>query len=119
MYAAEAERAMASLRVKAMETTPITGQNLRRSSEDTQATESEKDEVLQGTLEPIKTARTRQRATSRATDPQRLLRTTSRAESLGEAAAYEASPYDIDRVNTHASVAGLDLKKVLTNRSRT
>ncbi|KAJ9663332.1 hypothetical protein H2198_000849 [Neophaeococcomyces mojaviensis] len=117
VYAAEAEKAMATLRAKAVQTTTPATEAWRRSSDATQDTETTGGKEVSGTHEPIKTLRTLNRMASNASDPQRLLRTTSRAESMGEAAAYEASPYDIDRVNTHASVAGVDLKKVLTNKS--
>lgn len=118
VYAAEADRAMAALREKAArsddESTEITRMPsvLSEHSESTDATAPEKIIV-----EPIKTGG-RKRAESGVADPQRLLRTTSRASTAGEATAYEASPYDIDRVNTNASVAGVDLKRVWTNKSQ-
>lgn len=118
VYASEAEKAMAALRTKAAQTESQTPEPSRHtsvaSSSDSDSTAAEKV-----TMEPIKAARTRRvQSNASATDPNRLLKTTSRAESLGEAAAYEANPYDIDRVNTNASVAGVDLSRVLTNKSR-
>lgn len=114
VYASQAEMAMKSLRAKAAQ--PVQEHSSRLSSiadtDDTDASVLEK-----GAHEAIRTKPGLHRAISNASDPQRLLRTTSRAESLGEAAAYEASPYDIDRVNTHASVAGVHLKRVITGRS--
>lgn len=116
VYAAEAEKAMAILRNKAGQQ-PVP----RRPSSETLGTE-ETDTTAQtekGGVEPIKVPKTTQdRVSADIEDPQRLLRTTSRAESTGEAAAYEASPYDIDRVNTNASVAGVDLKRIRTNASQ-
>lgn len=116
VYASEAERAMKTLRMKAAQPTEEPSTRLSSvvdTDDDTDASVAEK-----GTHEAIRTTKSGvQRAISNASDPQRLLRTTSRAESLGEAAAYEASPYDIDRVNTHASVAGVDLRRVITGKS--
>lgn len=118
VYASEAEKAMAALRIKAAqpeEDTPTRLSSITETDDNTDASIPEK-----GTYEAIRAVKpSMKRTISNASDPQRLLRTTSRAESLGEAAAYEASPYDIDRVNTHASVAGVDLKRVITNRSIT
>lgn len=116
VYAAEAEKAMATLRAKAGQQ-PIPG---RPSSEtlDSEGTDTTA-QTEKHAVEPIKSPKaTYNRASTDAEDPQRLLRTTSRAETLGEAAAYEASPYDIDRVNTNASVAGVDLKRIRTNASQ-
>ena len=117
VYSSEAEKAMFALRAKAAQAPqedPIRGRSSMASSEGTETTVT----TEKGEVEAIKTPASRQRrAASTASDPQRLLRTTSRAESLGEAAAYEASPYDIDRINTNASVAGVDLKRIITNKS--
>lgn len=117
VYASEAEKTMATLRTRAAQPEvesdgPSRLQSIgSEKSEETDTTASEPH-----THESIKSPG-RLRATSTAADPARLLRTTSRAESMGEASAYEANPYDIDRVNTNASVAGVDLKRVWTNKS--
>lgn len=115
VYAAEAEKAMDALRLKAAkptESTTTRGSSDAPSEDSTDVSIEEK-----GTLEPIRTKASMKKCISNASDPQRLLRTTSRAESLGEATPYEASPYDIDRINTQASVAGIDLKRVISGRS--
>jgi len=121
VYASEAEKAMAALRSKAAQNEIQSVQTSRAHSVDSEnsgrrgSTATEPD-----TYEPIR-IRSRGQATSAVADPARLLRTTSRAESMGEAVPYEANPYDIDRVNTTTSVAGIenfDLRKVLTNRSQ-
>ena len=118
VYASEAEKAMAALRSKAVQTQVEVEQPSRLQSVTSEKTEdTDTTATASGTHEPIKSSG-RTRATSSATDPARLLRTTSRAESLGEASVYEANPYDIDRVNTNASVAGVDLKRVWTNKSQ-
>ncbi|KAK5081288.1 hypothetical protein LTR05_008082 [Lithohypha guttulata] len=120
VYASEAERAMSSLRAKAAQGPPVstvTRASLETLSSEETSTIAPTDE--KSIVEPIKApATTRQYVAGDASDPQRLLRTTSRAESLGEAAVYEASPYDIDRVNTNASVAGVDLRRIRTNASQ-
>ncbi|KAK5070489.1 hypothetical protein LTR64_000160 [Lithohypha guttulata] len=120
VYASEAERAMSSLRAKAAQgpsVSTVTRASLETLSSEETSTIAPTDE--KSIVEPIKApATTRQHVAGDASDPQRLLRTTSRAESLGEAAAYEASPYDIDRVNTNASVAGVDLRRIRTNASQ-
>lgn len=115
VYAAESEKAMAALRSQAI---PAISES-RRTSDSDSSDQTDSTAAEKMVVEPIKTGR-RTRATSNASvhDPQKLLRTTSRAETLGEAAAYEANPYDIDRVNTNASVAGVDLKRVWTNKSQ-
>lgn len=119
VYAAESEKAMAAMRKQAAQAQAGTKvQTIRTSTESSRSQTTDATTVDKFDVEPIKASKSGHRSTpSNAVDPQRLLRTTSRAETLGEAAAYEASPYDIDRVNTNASVAGVDLKRVKTNRS--
>ncbi|KAK5942689.1 hypothetical protein PMZ80_005255 [Knufia obscura] len=118
VYASEAEKAMAALRTKAAQTDTESEQPSRLHSIDSEKTDGSGTTATEpGKHEPIKSSG-RARATSTAADPARLMKTTSRAESMGEAAAYEANPYDIDRVNTNASVAGVDLKRVWTNKSQ-
>lgn len=114
VYASQAEKAIQSLRAKAALPTEDT---LTQLSSDDESDDTDSSVVEKGAHEAIRTKAGVKEELNGASDPQRLLRTTSRAESLGEAAAYEASPYDIDRVNTHASVAGVDLKRVMTARS--
>lgn len=119
-YASEAERAMAALRNRAAQTEVDSEQPSRLESVGSDKSEGTDTTATEpGTYEPMRTT-SRARAPSTVADPARLLRTTSRAESLGEAVPYEANPYDIDRVNTNASVTGiqLDLKRVWTNRSQ-
>lgn len=121
VYAVEAEKAMAAMRSKAVvKAQPESEISTARTSTDSSRSQTtDATTVEKGDLEPIKSRSAGHRPmASTASDPQRLLRTVSRAESLGEAAAYEASPYDIDRVNTNASVAGVDLKRVKTNKSQ-
>lgn len=120
VYASEAEKAMAALRIKAAQTGMDSEQPSRLQSVDSETSdETETTATEPGTYKAMRTT-SRARAPSNVADPARLLRTTSRAESLGEAVAYEANPYDIDRVNTNASVTGiqLDLKRVWTNKSQ-
>lgn len=121
VYATEAEKAMEALRAKAgVKVQPDSEPSTARASTDSSRSQTTDATTIEtGGVEPIKSAKSGHRTIpSTASDPQKLLRTTSRAESLGEAAAYEASPYDIDRVNTNASVAGVDLKRVKTNKSQ-
>ena len=48
-----------------------------------------------------------EKAEKEATNPLDLTRERSRTEAVDAASVYEASPYDIDRVNTKNSVSGV------------
>lgn len=120
LYAAQAEAVMNQLRAN--------NANAARPSEaavraDLSRTTTEGSNVGTETaskdadLESLRAPPTRH-STSDAVDRSQLARTRSRAESISEAARYDASPYDIDRIYTSTSVAGLDLTRTKTNRSQ-
>lgn len=109
VYASESEKVMNEIRARAAapqesnetEGSITTGNN---STDGSDMTEKE-----EGPFEPIKT-----RASSRRSS---LAPIRSRAESNADAAEYESNPYDVDRVNTTSSFAGLDLHKVRSHVS--
>ncbi|KIV89027.1 hypothetical protein PV10_08645 [Exophiala mesophila] len=119
LYSAQAEAVMNQLRAKngnairqaEAEETP----DLSRTT--TGGSNVGADGVLQDTDgESLKSRATRHSTSDTITRTQ-LARTRSRAESIPEAAQYNASPYNIDRVYTSTSVAGLELTRTKTNRS--
>lgn len=118
VYAAQAEAAMAELRAKAAraaegEAEGVTGTPPESSSTaDESDVEKQEGEGAAPRFEPI-----RQTRTNASVDRASLNRTKSRAGSISEAADYNFSPYDIDRVNTAPSITGLDLTRTRTNRS--
>ncbi|KIW31614.1 uncharacterized protein PV07_03241 [Cladophialophora immunda] len=113
VYAAQAEAIMTELRAKAAranEALESEEESIRRSSR----TDSESGQDLaasEAKFEPIKTRK------SFASEVGSLTRVRSKTGSVSEAANYNASPFDIDRVNTSTSLAGLDLTRTRTNRS--
>ncbi|KIW13421.1 hypothetical protein PV08_08609 [Exophiala spinifera] len=108
VYAARAEAAMDELRAKAAQTTSTGGLASSVPSEEGAAEEQAAEPKSR--FEPI-------RSSTDQVDRASLTRTKSQAGSISEAANYNASPYDIDRVNTSTSIAGLDLSKTRTNPS--
>ncbi|OCT52285.1 putative MFS-type transporter [Cladophialophora carrionii] len=118
VYAAQSEAVMAQLRAKAVASNAQpseTEEKPSRGSTSDDSTDSEKDlEVSQPRFEPIKSRRS---FASERGGRASLTRMRSNTGSISEAANYQASPYDIDRVNTSTSVAGLDLTSTATNRS--
>jgi len=110
VYASQAEAAMIELRVQAA--------SLLDSEEPGLFPAKTKDSEQTGDLdiEPDKGARF-EAIKAPAAEPIRLFRTRSRTGSIIEAAAYDASPFDIDRVHTSTSMAGLDLSRARTNTS--
>ncbi|EXJ71436.1 uncharacterized protein A1O5_05244 [Cladophialophora psammophila CBS 110553] len=113
VYAAQAEAVMAELRAKAVranETREFEEESIRRFTSSADL-ESEKDEAR---FEPIKTRKSFASEVGARTS---LTRVRSKTGSVSEAANYNASPYDIDRVNTSTSLAGLDLTRTRTNRT--
>jgi hypothetical protein len=118
VYSAQSEAVMAQLRAKAIasdvQTSELEEKTSRRSSSD-DTTDSEKaPEGSQPRFEPIKS---RKSFASDAGGRASLTRVRSNTGSISEAANYQASPFDIDRVNTSTSLAGLDLTRTATNRS--
>lgn len=120
VYAAQAEAVMEKLRAQANAgVAPVPRQKpttelSRSTTEGTNAgTESGSDDT---DVESLRGTRTRE-STSGAVERAQLTRTKSRAESIPEAANYNASPYDIDRIYTSTSVAGLETTQTKTNRS--
>lgn len=112
VYAARAEAAMEELRARAAQTAG-TGAGTSSSPARTslEQSESEKEtEEPESRFAPIRTS------TDQA-DRAALTRIKSQSGSISEAANYNASPYDIDRVNTLTSIAGLDLSRTRTNKS--
>jgi hypothetical protein len=117
VYASEVERIMSELHAQAAERqdeTQESGSACSLSTGDDADVDVEK--TAQPRFEPI---RTRIRSHSGATDGRRLslTKTRSRSGSVAEAAAYQASPYDIDRVMTGTSMRGLE--ELRKTRSRT
>ncbi|KIW67835.1 hypothetical protein PV04_07059 [Phialophora macrospora] len=121
VYAAQSEAIMAQLRAKAAaledaQTAELEEEKTSRRSSSDETAESEKDlGASQPKFEPIKS---RKSFSSDAAGRASLTRIRSNAGSISEAANYQASPYDIDLVNTSTSLAGLDLTRTATNRSR-
>lgn len=119
VYASQAEAVMNQLRAKANTTAAVEPgvqeeKDLRRYSTGHSMT-SDSDTASHGpAFEPLRAARSR---STDGVDRAQLSRTKSRAESIPEASNYNASPYDIDRVYTTTSLAGVDLTKTKTNRS--
>jgi multidrug resistance protein len=101
IYAAQAEAIMNQLRAKAA-TVPATAAEPEMESSD-------------GSSRAI--SRTTTTRSEKSTRFEALRTTKSRPESISEAAKYDASPYDIDRVHTSTSLAGLDLSRTRTNAS--
>ena len=99
VYASQSEAAMKALRAKATTAAAI-------SSPAAVESKAEADVVPP---EAFKETEDRP-ATANDLDLERgaLDKITSRAETIQEAAAYEVGPYDIDRINTTDSAAGLD-----------
>jgi hypothetical protein len=118
VYASEVERIMSELRAQAAEHQEETQES--RSAGSLSSTGDDADVDVEKTAQPrFEPIRTRIRSHSGATDRQRLslTKTRSRSGSVAEAAAYQASPYDIDRVMTGTSVRGLE--ELRKTRSRT
>ena len=117
VYATEAESVMDELRAKAvriqdLQTDGLDENSARRSSSNDSDSEKEV-ETSAPRFEPLKARR------SVASDADRrasLTHVASRKGSISEAANYHASPFDIDRLNTSASSAGLDLTRTRTTR---
>lgn len=107
IYAAQSEAAMAELRARVV-AQDETDDDSRRPSVTSDESELTTEKQV---FEPLKLAKTRTRTVSNP-----LQRVKSRAGSIAEAAAYDASPYDIDRVYTTTSVTGLE--RSLTKQSR-
>jgi hypothetical protein len=113
VYAAQSEAVMAQLRAKVVQVSEVHEKSSRRSSSEESDSDTSVD-VPEAKFEPIKTRKsTASDAGARAS----LTRVQSNTGSISEAANYNASPYDIDRVNTSTSLAGLDLTRTGTNRS--
>lgn len=111
VYAAQAEATMNELRARAAAPTSALHRSTSRTSE------SSVEGALGGdgrVFEPLKPPRT---AATDGIEKPHLARIRTRGESVSEAAGYNASPYDIDRVNTSTSLAGLDLSRTRTNCS--
>jgi multidrug resistance protein len=127
-YSAQAERAMAELRQKAV-SAPNAEKAQSVSTDDDVDVEKQAAERTQShtpsaghtTISsdaPTETAERRFepiRQSNSKVDEQQRRRSNSlslvRTRSLAEAAEYDANPYDIDRVNTNASVSGLERGK--------
>lgn len=122
VYAAQAEAVMNQMRAKAAtaaaagpSTTTQEEKELRRYPTTHSTTSGSEGTSVDGrAFEPLKVTRSR---STDAVDRAQLTRTKSRAESIPEAANYDASPYDIDRVYTSTSLAGVDLNRSRTNRT--
>ncbi|KIW82420.1 hypothetical protein Z517_05447 [Fonsecaea pedrosoi CBS 271.37] len=117
VYAAQAEAIMAELRAKAASRADNavveSGDNSpRRSSEF--ATDTESESAAEPKFEPIRTRKSFASETGAAAS---MTRIRSRTGSISEAANYNFSPYDIDRVHTTTSITGLDLTRTRTNKS--
>ncbi|KEF52719.1 uncharacterized protein A1O9_11136 [Exophiala aquamarina CBS 119918] len=119
VYAAQAEAVMNQLRANAKATSaaqpaPQEEKELKRCPTGHSVT-SGSDTASDGpAFEPLKVTRSH---TTDAVGRAQLTRTRSRAESIAEASNYNSNPYDIDRVYTTTSLAGVDLSKTRTNRS--
>lgn len=118
VYAAQAEAVMAELRAKVIQTQLVLDEKTtRQSSTDASGSDSEKELEASGPqFEPLKASR--KSFAPEADDRASLARVKSKTGSLSEAADYNASPFDIDRVNTSTSLGGLELTKTRTNGSR-
>jgi len=122
-YAAQAEAVMAELRAKVVAAEgpseaegaeeAASGSRLSRTTTG-ETGEAGEAQARKPRYEAIRGTRSRT-----SEELPRIERMHSRAESIIEAAEYNASPYDIDRVNTADSVAGLELHLTRTNRSKT
>lgn len=117
VYAAKAEATMAELRAKAgrtgLQTTTLGSESLAEPTGDDTVSETD-SESAGPRFRPIKPTKS---SASDGINREQLTRVRSHAGSISEAANYNASPYDIDRVYTSTSVAGLELSKTRTNRS--
>jgi len=118
VYAAQAEAVMTQLRASA-KAAPAAGPATQEEKEVEGCTTGESMTSVSTAsggpvFEPLKITRIRSTDT---VDRAQLTRTKSRAESVAEASNYNANPYDIDRVYTTTSLAGVDLTKTRTNRS--
>lgn len=112
VYAARAEAAMEELRTRAAQTAGsgvVTSTSPARTSIDESVSEKMTGEP-ESRFAPI-------RSSTDQVDRSSLTRIKSQSGSISEAANYNASPYDIDRVNTLTSIAGLDLSRTRTNKS--
>lgn len=119
VYAAQAEAVMNQLRANAKTipaAQPATQEEkeLERYTTGHSMTSGSETASDGPTFEPLKVTRSR---STDAVDRAQLTRTKSRAESIAEASNYNSNPYDIDRVYTTNSLAGVDLTKTRTNRS--
>lgn len=120
VYAAQAEAVMNQMRAKAANAaaaapTAEEDKELRRTGTTHSTTSGSEGTSVDGrAFEPLRITRSR---STDGVDRAQLTRTKSRAESISEAANYDASPYDIDRVYTSNSLAGVDLNRSRTNRS--
>ncbi|EXJ82081.1 hypothetical protein A1O1_08150 [Capronia coronata CBS 617.96] len=121
VYAARAEAAMNELRAKAAaraaeeEGGPTDVATTPESPSDESDVEKQEEEAGAGPrFEPIRPTRTNASA-DRLSLTTSITRKKSRAGSISEAADYNFSPYDIDRVNTAQSITGLDMTR---SRSR-
>ncbi|KAK5268014.1 hypothetical protein LTR99_002946 [Exophiala xenobiotica] len=111
VYAARAEAAMNELRAKAAQSTGPTTVAASSSQTTLDVVHPEKNAEASGSrFEPIKSG-------ADGFDRAELTKVKSYSGSITEAANYNASPYDIDRVNTSTSIAGLELSRTRTNKS--
>ena len=116
VYAAQAEAAMNEIRAKTAAVAPdddepilsIDSESLRSSVE-----QQQKERPKFEAIRPAVKARTESAGRMSLS----LKRT--RSGSMAEAAKYDASPYDIDRVNTHDNVTGLELGLTRTKTRET
>jgi hypothetical protein len=116
-YAAQSEAIMAQLRTKANEPEARVQVSEEKNPERTNSASTDSSSGHEGggaRFEPIKTRNPV--VVAGDADGQPLTKVKS-AGSIVEAANYQASPYDIDRVNTSTSLAGLDLTQTKTNKS--
>ncbi|KAG9788779.1 MFS transporter, partial [Aureobasidium melanogenum] len=120
VYAAQAEAAMAELRARAARAAEGGVEESVSEKEEEGTTPGEGEEGAEARFEPIRPTRTNA-SVDRASMRGGLTRIKSRSGSISEAAGYDFSPFDIDRVNTQNSIAGLDLSRTRTSleRSRT
>jgi hypothetical protein len=111
VYAARAEAAMHELRARAAQSTGPTTVVAASSQTTLDVIDPEKNAEASGSrFEPIKSG-------ADGADRAELTKVKSCTGSITEAANYNASPYDIDRVNTSTSIAGLELSRTRTNKS--
>ena len=118
VYAAQAEATMAELRAKSARSAELQIP-LRNAEEDPESSSDESDstEPLEEKTPRFEPLKTRKSSAADGANREQLTRVKSQSGSISEAANYNASPYDIDRVNTSTSLAGLDLSRTRTNRS--